>query len=107
MGGGIQEELSDGLLQYSTGRGYAGVSFQKMVWSSALKTLLLVCVSGVGHGAVLEPFPQWSCVTIIQAWGHTTVSLGLSRKNSTDEFAAFLHTSQYLRFCKNVLKIGT
>lgn len=44
---------------------------------------------------------------IIQAWGHTTVSLGLSRKNSTDEFAAFLHTSQYLRFCKNVLKIGT
>lgn len=56
--GGIQEELSDGLLQYSTGRGYAGVSFQKMVWSSALKTLLLVCVSGVGHGAVLEPFPQ-------------------------------------------------
>lgn len=73
-----------------------------------MKTLLLVCVcgGGLGHGAVLEPFPQWSCVAIIQAWGHIAVSLALTRKNSTDEFAAFLHT-QYLRFFKNVLKIGT
>lgn len=58
-------------------------------------------------GAVLKPFLQWSCVAIIQAWGHIAVSLALTRKNSTDEFAAFLHTSQYLRFYKNVLKIGT
>lgn len=66
----------------------------------------VACVCGVGHG-VPEPFPQWSCVAVTQAWGHIAVSLALPRKNSTDELAAFLHTSQYLRFYKNVLKIGT